>query len=1055
MAPFKFGKIKSHLTSNGPPAAAPPPPPSANSSAQTPSSFHSSNSNYGEHTPMYQNQPSFPSHSQFNTPATSTEQKNNSAKFSDQSFSSLSSSPKPTAGAYKQQTSLAPSSKSPAGDAARSPISLMNKQNKYGPVHSSHESGFAHSPREERNVSGPTSVANNSPQLNSHNPFASGMQRKTSNEPVTPRSQQRVPSVNRSPSPWNRIKLLNSPFPRYRHVASLHATHDKNEIYVIGGLHEQSVYGDTWVLKYAKTSELSFQESGKLVFQSRTVDISDQTPPPRVGHASTLCGNAFVVFGGDTHKMNKNGLMDDDVYLLNINSMKWTVPQQAGPRPLGRYGHKINVIQSLSSESNVTTTKLYVFGGQFDDTYFNDLCCYDLSSFRKPNSHWVFLKPETFIPPPITNHSMCVYENKLWVFGGDTAQGLLNQVFVYDPFKNDWTVVQTQPAHKQVDAEMPPPMQEHACSVYKDLMCVFGGKDENDIYLNDLWILNMKTLEWWKFPNLQGKDQFMPSARSGHSLTLLPKENLLLVMGGDKMDYCASADPRNFHVNEEQDCGFGSILYTFDLSSLGKYCPGIFDVVTNSTSELNSLSSTTLLDKHLGAGQSEQKEAVDETPRNASHNSVSTTDGAENFHTPNAYGFQKTVDMNKTMKSQEPEDDFNEAPEVADSTMTEGQSEIGDVRNDTVQSEISKKDTGDEELGTDPQRATEIAEKANQRGVSDFFDTYTDESASVMLRASYANSASTPLKGVADSRTSSMLLNNMLSSNANILTQDAFVKTSGGEPNLHSSPVGDLKRKDTFGLEPPNIVDRPTSQARTDSLALDEDIQLQTANTIMKNNAGFEKSAVLVGLGNESSSTTVPERANDSQHTFEDADITDDKENMQFEDSVLHDDEFSKSIDDSKVSKPFRETGLDEPVVIDKSVATAKSSNDKQDPAFESVGMLEELAKEMMQIKLDTMEQARKASERIRELEAENALLKGSTPQQHIKAMGNADISSSNADDDYKQKYEDLSKNHDLLQKELDSANMEISEIKSAYNEERKKLALLLRETATSLENAL
>mgnify|MGYP001191598770 CR=1 FL=1 len=1054
MAPFKFGKIKSHLTSSGPPAAAPPPPPSANPSTQTPNSFHSTTSNHGEPTPLYQNQPSFASHSQFNTPLNSYEQKNDSAKFSDQSFSSLSNSPKPTSGSYKQQTSIAPSSRSPAGESVRSPISLMNKQNKYGSAYSSHENGFAHSPRQERNVSGSAFVGNNSPQLNSNNPFASGMQRKASNEPATPRSQQRVPSVNRSSSPWSRIKLANSPFPRYRHVASLHATHDKNEIYVIGGLHEQSVYGDTWVLKYSKPSDFSSKETAGLVFHSKTVDISDQTPPPRVGHASTLCGNAFVVFGGDTHKMNKNGLMDDDVYLLNINSMKWTIPQQSGPRPLGRYGHKINVIQSLSSEKNATTTKLYVFGGQFDDTYFNDLCCYDLSSFRKPDSHWVFLKPATFIPPPITNHSMCVFDNKLWVFGGDTAQGLLNQVFVYDPFKNDWTVVPTKPANDQVDAELPPPMQEHACSVYKNLMCVFGGKDENDIYSNDLWILNMKTLEWWKFPNLQGKDQYMPSARSGHSLTLLPKENLLLVMGGDKMDYCASPDPRNFRVDEEQDCGCGSILYTFDLGSLEKHCPGIFDVVANSTSELNSLNSTLLLDKHLEAGQSEQDEAVDQTPRNASHNSMSTTEGVENFHTPTAYGVHRTIDMNKGLRSQDdPGDDFNEDSEVANSTITEEQHENGDITNDSVQSDISKEKIGDEELGTDPRRATEIAEKANQRGVSDFFDTYTDESASVMLRGSYANSATTPLKGAADSRTSSMLLNNMLSSNAHILTQDAFVRTSGGETNMDVSPVGELKRHDKFGLEPPNVVDRPASQARTDSLSLDEDIQLQTANTMVKRNAGFGKGPVLVGLGNEANGKTVNENANDTQNN-ENADTTDDKENMEAEDSVLNDHEFLNSVEESKELGAAPIVGLEEPAIIDKSVDAANSANDKQ-PLFESVDILDQLAKEMMQIKQDTMEQARKASERIKELETENAALKESNLQQDTRAVGSADVSASAVNHEFEQKYEVLSEKHELLQAELDFAHTEISKIKKLYNEERKKLALILKEAATSLETDL
>ena len=39
-------------------------------------------------------------------------------------------------------------------------------------------------------------------------------------------------------------------------------------------------------------------------------------PGPRVGHASLLVGNAFIVFGGDT-KVNESDSLDDTLYLLN------------------------------------------------------------------------------------------------------------------------------------------------------------------------------------------------------------------------------------------------------------------------------------------------------------------------------------------------------------------------------------------------------------------------------------------------------------------------------------------------------------------------------------------------------------------------------------------------------------------------------------------------------------------------------------------------------------------------------------------------------------------
>ena len=366
-------------------------------------------------------------------------------------------------------------------------------------------------------------------------------------------------SKQREYTVWNRIKLQNSPFPRYRHVASAYVT-DKNQIYVIGGLHDQSVYGDTWILT-------AFENATR--FSTTTIDISEATPPPRVGHAAVLCGNAFVVFGGDTHKVNKEGLMDDDIYLLNINSYKWTVPAPVGPRPLGRYGHKISIIATTQMK-----TKLYVFGGQFDDTYFNDLAVYDLSSFRRPDSHWEFLKPRTFTPPPITNFTMISYDSKLWVFGGDTLQGLVNDVFMYDPAINDWFIIDTT-------GEKPPPVQEHATVVYNDLMCVVGGKDEHDAYLNSVYFLNLKSRKWFKLPVFTAG---IPQGRSGHSLTLL-KNDKILIMGGDKFDY-ARVEEYDLHTSDI-DMQRGTIVYTLDLARIKDLCPGVMDVPTDTPTPRN------------------------------------------------------------------------------------------------------------------------------------------------------------------------------------------------------------------------------------------------------------------------------------------------------------------------------------------------------------------------------------------------------------------------------------------------------------------------------------
>jgi hypothetical protein len=65
------------------------------------------------------------------------------------------------------------------------------------------------------------------------------------------------------------------------------------------------VKGDLWMC-----------ETGPGDMSCYPVATTSEGPGPRVGHASLLVGNAFIVFGGDT-KMDEGDVLDDTLYLLN------------------------------------------------------------------------------------------------------------------------------------------------------------------------------------------------------------------------------------------------------------------------------------------------------------------------------------------------------------------------------------------------------------------------------------------------------------------------------------------------------------------------------------------------------------------------------------------------------------------------------------------------------------------------------------------------------------------------------------------------------------------
>ncbi|KAH1630784.1 hypothetical protein KXX39_002083 [Aspergillus fumigatus] len=322
-------------------------------------------------------------------------------------------------------------------------------------------------------------------------------------------------SPNSSPGaslyPWSQRRLnfstpQGNPFPRYG--AAINAVASKEgDIYMMGGLIDGStVKGDLWMVE---------SSGGNLsCFPIATVS---EGPGPRVGHASLLVGNAFIVFGGDT-KVDENDTLDDTLYLLNTSSRQWSRAIPPNPRPAGRYGHTINILGS----------KLYVFGGQVEGYFFNDLVAFDLNQLQNPTNKWEFLIHNSHeggpspgqIPPARTNHTMVSFNDKLYLFGGTNGLQWFNDVWSYDPRANQWS---------QLDCVgfIPTPREGHAAALVNDVMYIFGGRTDEGIDLGDLAAFRITTRRWYSFQNMGPA----PSPRSGHSMTAFGKQ--IIVLAGE------------------------------------------------------------------------------------------------------------------------------------------------------------------------------------------------------------------------------------------------------------------------------------------------------------------------------------------------------------------------------------------------------------------------------------------------------------------------------------------------------------------------------------------
>ncbi|KAH8719362.1 cell polarity protein-like protein [Phaeosphaeriaceae sp. PMI808] len=321
-----------------------------------------------------------------------------------------------------------------------------------------------------------------------------------------------------SPYPWASRRLVftaGNPFPRYG--AAINSTASKDgTIYLMGGLvGGAAVKGDLWLTEMGNGSMACYP-----------ISTTGDGPGPRVGHASLLVGNAFIVFGGDT-KLADNDDLDDTLYLLNTSTKHWSRALPQGARPTGRYGHTLNILGS----------KIYIFGGQVEGFFFNDLVAFDLNSLQSSTSRWEVLlsnsrdqaSPQGRSPPARTNHSVITYNDKLFLFGGTDGVTWFNDVWTYDPRSNSWTEL-------DCIGYIPVAREGHSATLVNDTMYIFGGRTQDGVDLGDLAAFRITSRRWYMFQNMGHS----PSARSGHSMTAFGKH--VVVMAGEPS---SSASDRN------------------------------------------------------------------------------------------------------------------------------------------------------------------------------------------------------------------------------------------------------------------------------------------------------------------------------------------------------------------------------------------------------------------------------------------------------------------------------------------------------------------------------
>ncbi|KAI1789772.1 hypothetical protein LXA43DRAFT_1096023 [Ganoderma leucocontextum] len=349
-----------------------------------------------------------------------------------------------------------------------------------------------------------------------------GSQSQQGQRPAYPWSQRRLqlPTPVTIPKPGVAPPAGGSPspFPRYGHALPVNAT-TSGELFLFGGLVRETVRNDLYLISTRDLSATLLQTTGEI-------------PSPRVGHASALVGSVLIVWGGDTKTSSKSkpgDKQDDGLYLLNLVSREWTRVAVYGPSPVGRYGHAVTMVGS----------KFYVFGGQVDGEFLNDLWSFDLNSLRT-KATWELVEPVEGSPrpPKRTSHICVTYGETIFLFGGTDCQYHYNDTWAFDTTTKTWSEL-------TCIGFIPSPREGHSAAMVDDVIYVFGGRGVDGKDLGDLGAFKVSNQRWYMFQKMGPA----PSPRSGHAMASMGSRVFVLGgLGGESLNPQKPDDPSIIHV---------------------------------------------------------------------------------------------------------------------------------------------------------------------------------------------------------------------------------------------------------------------------------------------------------------------------------------------------------------------------------------------------------------------------------------------------------------------------------------------------------------------------
>jgi hypothetical protein len=347
-------------------------------------------------------------------------------------------------------------------------------------------------------------------------------------------------------------------------VSSIHAdSHDVlSAVGDAGGLHEcAGIFAPVYDSEGNRTTEVVFILQGGYRSELDAEPVNDlwvladgywqridSSVPAMAGHSMVEAGGRVYAMGG----------IGEDDWLRSLNHIVTLEIRRIDGR-LEAVVEEVEVSGSAPEASfgasAVTIDRgrgiAYVGGTTLGNPLDSDPS--QLWEYRVSENRWFRLAD---LPTDLSNHTAVAARDYIWVFGGESSDGLSNRIYRYDVLTDGWTRIDAQ-------GSSPDPRKDHGAVVAGNFMLIFGGI-ETPFFpetLDDVWQFDLDTSTWEEKSPMESGLAGMTAAAVPRSMADSQMVEVLI--------YGGVVDAWSFPL----DLSNSTTLYTSDVRALREAIP--------------------------------------------------------------------------------------------------------------------------------------------------------------------------------------------------------------------------------------------------------------------------------------------------------------------------------------------------------------------------------------------------------------------------------------------------------------------------------------------------